>query len=106
MDDKIMPFRQPLVTATGIILGFLLNFAATFVKADSASTDIMAYVTGICVLMGIISLIIVLWRALNMRYPSEKVEGYYYKTLQLFIFGISVSFTGVMFEMAANFMAG
>ena len=27
MEDKIQAFRQPMVTATGIILGFMLNFA-------------------------------------------------------------------------------
>ena len=29
MEDKIQAFRQPLVTATGIILGFMLSFTAS-----------------------------------------------------------------------------
>ena len=30
-EDRLQAFRQPLVTATGIIPGFVLNFAATVV---------------------------------------------------------------------------
>jgi hypothetical protein len=50
MDDKIQAFRQPMVTATGIILGFMLNFAASWVKTDSPLGDELAYFVGICVL--------------------------------------------------------
>ena len=52
MEDKIQAFRPPLVTATGIILGFLLNFAATWVKTESPLGDGLAYFVGICVLVG------------------------------------------------------
>ena len=52
MEDKIQAYRQPLVTATGIILGFILNFASSFVKTDSPLSEIAAYIIGICVLTG------------------------------------------------------
>lgn len=35
MDDRLQPYRQPMVTATGIILGFVLNFASSWVEGDS-----------------------------------------------------------------------
>ena len=54
MDENIQAFRQPLVTATGIILGFILNYAANFVKAESTKSDGMAYFIGGCVLLGIV----------------------------------------------------
>lgn len=54
MEDKIQAFRQPLVTATGIILGFTLNFASSFVKSDSPISEITGYLIGICILIGII----------------------------------------------------
>ena len=104
MEDKIQAFRQPLVTATGIILGFILNFASSFVKTESELNEIFAYIIGISLLAGIICLIIVLSRALNMKYPRENGEMYYQKTLNYFLFGVSISFFGVMIDMFANFM--
>jgi hypothetical protein len=104
MEDKIQSYRQPLVTATGIILGFILNFASTFVKSDSPLSEIIAYFIGVCILVGIIFLIIVLSRVLKMKYPKEDAELYYEKTLNYFLFGISISFVGVMIDMFVNFM--
>lgn len=105
MEDKIQSYRQPLVTATGIILGFILNFASSFVKSDSDLSDFIAYFIGICILTGIICLIFVLSRILKMSYPKEKAETYYQKTLNYFLFGVSISFVGVMIDMFANFMS-
>ena len=52
MEDKIQTFRQPMVTATGIILGFVLNFVASWVKTDSPVGDGLAYLIGLCVVAG------------------------------------------------------
>lgn len=104
MEDKIQAYRQPMVTATGIILGFILNFASTFVKTESNLSEILAYIIGINLLIGILCLIIVLSRALNMNYPKERAQKYYQKTLNYFLFGVSISFVGVMIDMFANFM--
>jgi len=105
MEDKIQPYRQPLITATGIILGFILNFAANWVKTESALTDKLAYFVGIAVLFGTICLISVLYRMLNMRYAREKWEEYYNKTFLIFMAGICSAFLGVLVDMFANFMA-
>ncbi len=104
MGDEIQAYRQPLVTATGIILGFILNFAATFVKSESQVSNFFAYIIGICILIGVICLIIVLNRILKKNYPKDTAEVYYQKTLAYFIFGVSISFIGVMIDMFANFM--
>jgi hypothetical protein len=104
MEDKILAYRQPMVTATGIILGFILNFASSFVKTESPFSGILSYIIGICILTGIICLIIVLYRVLKMKYPKEKAEEYYQKTLNFFIFGVSISFVGALIEMFAHFM--
>ncbi|UXE67210.1 MAG: hypothetical protein KA713_00990 [Chryseotalea sp. WA131a] len=102
MDDQLKSYRQPLVTATGIILGFLLNFASDFVKTDTQNSS-SAYFIGICILSGVVCLIIVLSRVLRMRYPKDKAEGYYNKTLNYFIFGVSISFVGVTIKMIEHF---
>jgi tellurite resistance protein TehA-like permease len=104
MEDKIQSFRQPLVTATGIILGFILNFASSFVKTENDTSDFNAYLIGICILTGIICLIVTLARILKMNYPREVAEKYYQKTISLFIFGVSISFVGVLLDMFTNFM--
>ncbi len=102
MEDQLKSYRQPLVTATGIILGFILNFASEFVETDTQNNS-TAYIVGICVLIGIVCLIIVLSRVLRMRYPKDRAEEYYNKTLHYFIFGVSISFVGVMIKMVGNF---
>lgn len=103
MEDKIHSFRQPMVTATGIILGFILNFASTFVRNDSPLSILASYITGICILTGIICLIVVLSRVLQMKYPRDEAEKYYSKTLNIFIIGVSISFIGVILEMFISF---
>lgn len=104
MEDKIQAFRQPLVTATGIILGFILNFASSFVKSESILSDFIAYMIGICILTGIICLILVLKLVLTMNYPKVNAEKHYRKILNLFIFGVSIAFIGVLIDMFTNFM--
>lgn len=102
MEDQLKTYRQPLVTATGIILGFILNFASDFVKTDTQSSS-SAYIIGVCILTGIVCLIIVLSRVLRMQYPKDKVEIFYNKTLNYFIFGVSISFVGVLIKMVEHF---
>ena len=105
MEDKVQTFRQPLVTATGIILGFILNFASTWVKSDRHLSDFLAYVVGASILFGTTCLIVVLSRALRMDYPRAEAEVYYARMLRLFILGVSVAFVGVLIDMFGNFMA-
>lgn len=104
MEDKIQAYRQPLVTATGIILGFILNFASLFVKTETSVHTFISYLIAICILTGIVLLITVLYRILNMQYPKQSPEIYYRKTLLYFIIGVSVSFFGVMMDMFTHFM--
>lgn len=104
MEDKIQTFRQPLVTATGIILGFILNYSISFVKSESETSDLIAYFTGLCILIGEFCLILVLSRILKMNYSRKNPEKYYNRTLQIFLFGVSISFFGVFIDMFSNFM--
>ncbi len=104
MEDKIQAFRQPMVTATGIILGFILNFASSFVKTDTQMSDSFGYLIWICILVGIGCLIIVLSRILRMDYPRDRSENYYNRTLRYFIFGVSIAFVGVLIDMFGSFL--
>lgn len=104
MEDKLQAFRQPIVTATGILLGFILNFAANWVKSDSAMPDWLAYLVGVCVLAGIILLVAVLHRVLRMDYPRDRAEAYHARTLRFLITGVALSFAGALIDMFSHFM--
>lgn len=101
MEDQIKNFRQPMVTSAVVILGFILNFSFDFVQTDTH--NYIAYIVGLCLLAGVTSLIIVLSRILRMKYPKEQASLYYNKTLNLFIFGVCLSFIGVFVKMIQSF---
>lgn len=105
MTDNLQWFRQPLVTATGIILWFILNFAANWVKSDTALSDIWAYSVAVMVGLGIVCLIITLYRILSYTYPKEKSEQYYSTTLLFFIVGLIFAFVGIAIDMGSNFIS-
>ena len=79
--DKIQPYRQPLVTATGIIMGFLLSIAGSWAGKAFATYRFSEVVTALFICGQIPLFIIVLYRILNMNYPEEKAMAYYNKTI-------------------------
>lgn len=96
--DPLFKFRQPLVTAAGIILGFVLNFATGLVKRNSIN-DRMILLIIFSTLVGIVLLIVALYRILNNRYNSERAATYYAKTLTIFLTGVVFSFFGGVLKM-------
>ena len=90
--DKIQEFRQPMVTATGIFLGFMLNFTSGWMSHNFTKTGFKEVVVAFATVVSIASLIIVLFRILRMNYPSERSNNYYRKTLVFFLVGISIPF--------------
>jgi hypothetical protein len=90
--DKIQQYRQPVVTATGIFLGFMLEFANSWLPNSFSIYKFRDMVVALGTLLSIALLIVVLYRILKMNYPADSVERYYTKTLKLFIIGISVPF--------------
>src|SRR5215471_13023815 len=101
----IKDFRQPMVTATGIFLGFMLNFTAAWLK-DAFTTNIFTdFVVTISISISIALLLLVLIRILRIKYPTEP-EKFYRKTLIFFFFGIVIPFAGflviIIHKMAKN----
>jgi hypothetical protein len=90
--EKIQDYRQPIVTATGIFLGFMLSFAASW--AGNAFTKHMFrdIVVAISVTVSITLLLVVLYRILSMNYPTDRVNTYYQRTLRLFLIAVSSPF--------------
>lgn len=105
-NDPLFKFRQPLVTAAGIILGFVLNFATALVKRDSKN-DGMVLLVIFSTLVGITLLIVALYRILNNRYNQDQADEYYRKTLKIFLAGVILSFFGGVLKMVHTlFIAG
>lgn len=97
--DHLFNFRQPLVTAAGIILGFVLNFATDLVKRDSKS-DVIALLILLFTLTGISFLIVTLYRILNNDYERDNAKKIYRRTLNYFLAGVIFSFLGGVIKMA------
>jgi uncharacterized membrane protein len=91
-EDRIQPFRQPLVTSIGILPGFTLNVASNWVSRAFASNRFSEYVLAAGLFIHIRLYLIVLYRILNIDYPRDRYEFYYRRTLALFITGITIDF--------------
>jgi uncharacterized membrane protein YcjF (UPF0283 family) len=100
--DKMHEFRQPMVTAVGILLGFILNFASSWVRDAFSKHLFREFVIAISLALCIALLVIVLYRILSMHYPKDRAEEYYKKTLTLFIVGITLPFVTIIYVMIEN----
>lgn len=89
---QIANYRQPMVTATGIFLGFLLNYGSEWIREAFTKNMVKDVIVGISTITCLALLMVVLYRMLNMRVHPEKAEAYYQKTLRLFLVAISLPF--------------
>jgi phosphate starvation-inducible membrane PsiE len=96
MDENIQNYRQPMVTSIGIILGFVLGFTGKWATEPVEKTQITDYFVILGLFFSIVLLIISMYRILNNNYPKNNAAKYYKATLHLFIFGLSLSFIGVI----------
>ncbi len=104
-DDRLQPYRQPIVTGTGIILGFVLNFAGSFVKGDSAAPEWAAYVVFSLLVVGVGALLTTLSRILVLGVPAERSAEWYRRTHVWFMVGVTSAVGGALVDMLANFMS-
>jgi NhaP-type Na+/H+ or K+/H+ antiporter len=99
MDDNIQNYRSSMVTAIGIILGFVLGFTATWATQPVTESDWSDYIIGIGLLTSVVLQIVALYRILNNKYPKESSGKYYQKTLHYFIAGLSFAFMGILISI-------
>ena len=90
--DNIQQYRQPLVTATGIFLGFMLNFVNGWMPGSFTNYKIRDSIIAVGTLISIALLIVVLYRILKINYQPDSALKFYRKTLRLFIIGITIPF--------------
>jgi hypothetical protein len=102
--DPIQPYRQPMITSTGIMLGFLLNFSSSWVKDPFSKEPLRVAFVSVSLTLSIALLVIVLYRILNMHYPKERVDQYYKRTLFMFILGMIIPFANLFLVMIDNIL--
>lgn len=98
--DKLQAYRQPFITATGIILGFALNVAASWVPKSFSSNHFAETLLAIGTIVHIPLYIIVIYRILNMNSKANP-EAYYKTTLLLFLVGLCIFYViiiGILIE--------
>ena len=100
--NNLNSYRQPMVTVTGILLGFMLNFATTWAPKAFSTHRFVEIIVAICLLGCIPLLLVVLYRVLSMRFPQDNVEAYYMRTLKLLIVGVSLPFVTLIIIMVRS----
>lgn len=96
-ENEVAPYRQPMVTSLGIILGFILAFLANWAAGaedgpavESASDWLIFIGLGLSIVLSTV----VLYRLLDNRvHPEPGVR--YRATLQLYLGAIIVAFASL-----------
>lgn len=104
-EEPIQNYRQPMVTAIGIILGFVLGFIGKWATEPVDKTVVSDYIVAIGLIISVMLLLVALYRILSNNYPTQKVSDYYKKTLKLFIVGISVAFLGIVISILQTILS-
>jgi hypothetical protein len=105
MMDKIQPYRQPMVTATGIFLGFMLNYTSEWLQRTNSIGNLREIVVAIAIVVSLSLLLLTLFRILRMNY-SEYPDKFYRRTLFYFLIGIGVPFMSFTVIIIQKFIAG
>jgi len=99
--DKIQPYRQPMVTATGIFLGFMLNFTSEWTKGAIQLQKLRDLIVAVSIVVSLSLLLVTLFRILRMYHP-EAPDKFYRKTLFFFLIGISIPFAAFLVIIIEN----
>ena len=100
--NDLHQFRPSLVTATGIFLGFMLNFTNEWLPHSFSRSTAGGIIVALSVVSCIGLLIVVLYRILKKDYPVDKIDTFYRTALRLFIIGITIPFFTILLAMIAR----
>ena len=103
--DKVQPYRQPMVTATGIFLGFMLEFTSEWTRGTSSMQRFRDVVGAISIIASLFLLLLTLFRMLRISYPTDPVK-FYRRTLFYFLMGIGIPFLAFVLIIAEKFVDG
>jgi hypothetical protein len=94
----LTPYRQPMVTSLGIIMGFLLNFLAGWATRDDVESEINSsadWIVAATLLPALLLMLVVLYRLLDFRHAPNTLDQVYGTTLKLYMTAIVLAFCGV-----------
>lgn len=94
----IAPLRQPMVTSLGIIMGFILNFLASWATEDEGRATVFTNAdraVAFTLLLAIALMCVVLFRLLDIRQPDHVQEERYIQTFRLYVAAIVIAVSGV-----------
>jgi len=94
----IAPLRQPMVTSLGIIMGFILNFLASWATEDEGRATVFTNAdraVAFTLLLSIALMCIVLFRLLDIRQPDHVQVARYFTTYRLYVAAIVIAVSGV-----------
>ena len=98
--DPIQPYRQPMVTAIALILGFSVGFLADWATEEGYIIKEPAdFVLLIGMTISTIALTWALLRILNMNYPRDRAVSYYADTKNIFVLGIAILFLCIFMSL-------
>lgn len=103
MDNNIEHYRNSMVTAIGIILGFILAFTANWATQLPQDTDWSDYLIGVGLFISVALQIWALYRMLDNSTFEDKKTSHYRNTLKIFIFGLSFTFLGLLASTVQTF---
>jgi hypothetical protein len=101
-------YRSSMVTAIGIILGFVLGFSATWavgIPAD-AELDWSDYSIGLGLFFSVALQLMALYRILDNQESQKDENARYHRTLQLFVVGVTLAFAGLALSIIQIFIFG
>ena len=103
--DKVQPYRQPMVTATGIFLGFMLEFTNQWTRGTASMQRFRDVVVALSIIASLFFLLLTLFRMLRMSYPTDPAR-FYRRTLLYFLMGIGIPFLGFILIITEKFVVG
>lgn len=93
-----------MVTATGIFLGFMLDYTSGWIPHAFSQHWFRDTIVAISITSCTALLMVVLFRMLRMNYPANLVNEYYKKTLIIFLIAIFTPFFAFVIIMIEKFV--
>lgn len=97
MHGELKDYRQPMVTSIGILLGFLLNFLASWgIRSGAAVEDVTDGIVLGAVGFGVAGMLVTLFRMLSADLGARDPAAYYRATLRFYVASVGLAFAGLM----------